>query len=147
MRFSTIFWFKRFDLGPNRTALNGFANFFIFPKIFHRKVQISRVRVVVYYTDMEKNLLDTDIFIFLNYCYWVCKNPFSFKICEKPSKYPRSLICVRVVTDFEIFENCVSAWSTTTTTPCRSSQRLPGHTISKTSNFEFLQIFKDKSTL
>ena len=44
--------------------------------------------------------LDTKVFIFINYCYWVCKNtqePFftcSLKICEKSSKISAS---VRIV--------------------------------------------------
>ena len=37
---------KRFDLGPIWTGENGFASFFVFAKIFDRKVQKSRVRVV-----------------------------------------------------------------------------------------------------
>ena len=67
----------------------------------------------------------------LNYCYWVGVHnqiPFflpdqSFKICEKPSKFlqkcPRSQQlrrhCVRAVNDYA---NTMSAWSTTTPTPC-----------------------------
>ena len=42
----TIFLLKRFDLGPIWTGENGFASFFVFAKIFDRKVQKSRVRVV-----------------------------------------------------------------------------------------------------
>ena len=48
--------------------------------------------------------LDTDVFIFLSYCYWVCKHtqvPFSpvysFYICEKPLKFSESVQVVFVV--------------------------------------------------
>ena len=42
---------------------------------------------------------DTEMFLFLNYCYWMCVNTYkcffltdcSFKICEKPSKFSKCL--------------------------------------------------------
>ena len=34
-------WLKRFDLGPIQTDKNSFANFFVFAKIFDRKVRKS----------------------------------------------------------------------------------------------------------
>ena len=39
-----LFWRTRFDLGPIWPGKNGSANFFIFDKIFDRKVRKSRVR-------------------------------------------------------------------------------------------------------
>ena len=47
------FLLKRFDLGPIRTGENGLVNFFVFAKIFDRKVRKSRVRVVNDYADTQ----------------------------------------------------------------------------------------------
>ena len=59
----------------------------------------------------------TDVF---NYCYWITHQS-SFKICEKPSKFSKS-VCV--VKDYA---NTVSAQSKTTPTSCPRSQRLFQH--------------------
>ena len=53
IRFSSIFLLKRFDLGPKWINKNGFANFFAFTKIFYRKVQKLRVRIVNNYSDEQ----------------------------------------------------------------------------------------------
>ena len=69
--------------------LKGFTNFFVFAKIF-------RIRGHPNFS------LDMAVFKFLNYCYWMCsvntpKYLFlpdcSFNICEKPSKFSKS-VCV-----------------------------------------------------
>ena len=60
-----------FDLGPIWTDKNGFVNFFVFAKIFDSKDQKSGVRLV---TGHPKFSLDTAVFKFLNYCYWMCKH-------------------------------------------------------------------------
>ena len=61
---------------------------------------------------------DTDVFIFLNYCYWVCKytqeNLFSpdcsFKICEKPSKFSKSVCLVLSVSAYLLTKCLHSSW-------------------------------------
>ena len=53
--FQNLFLLERFYLGPIWTGKNGFANFSILTKIFHRKVQKSRVRV-------DNNFADTSFF-------------------------------------------------------------------------------------
>ena len=72
----------------------GFANFFVFAKIFDRKVRKS-----------ANFSLDTEVYNFFNYCYWMYKHTqisyivlpdCSFKICEKPSQFSKR---VRVVID------------------------------------------------
>ena len=74
-----------------------FRELFRFLKIFDRKDRKSGVRVVNDYS------LDTDVFKFFNYigCVNTPKYLFlpdcSFKICEKPSKFSRS---VTVVVDY-----------------------------------------------
>ena len=110
MRFLTIFWLKIFDLGPIRTE-----NFFVFAKIFDRKVRKSGVP--------PEFSLDTAVFKLSNYCYWMCLHTnnfflpnYSFKICEKSSKLSKSF---RVV----IY---LSALSMTSPTPCPRSRRLQG---------------------
>ena len=50
-------WLNRFDVCLILTDKNGFANFFVFAKIFGRNFSIA-----------------TAVFIFLNYCYWMCKH-------------------------------------------------------------------------
>ena len=63
----------------------------------------------------NKFSLCKEVFIFLNYCCWVCKHiqvylslpNCSFKICEKPSTFSKS-VCVVIF---------MSAQSTTTPTP------------------------------
>ena len=45
----------------------------IFAEKFDRKVRKSGVRVVYDYMDIRFFPFDTQIFVFLNYCYWVCK--------------------------------------------------------------------------
>ena len=92
--FSQFFWLKRFDL----TGKNGFANIFVFAKISDRKDRKSSVT-----TRTQKFSVDTAVFKLLNYCNWMCKHTqifflpdCSFKICEKPSKFSKS---VRVVFD------------------------------------------------
>ena len=75
----------------------GFANLFVFAKIFVGQDRKSGVRVVVGQPNFS---LDTAVFKFLNYCYWMCKHTqisflpdSSFNIWEKPSSFqkgPRS---------------------------------------------------------
>ena len=67
--------FRPSHLGPIWIVKNGFANFFVFAKIFDCKVRKSGVRIVN--TRRTRNFfftVDMDIFIFLNYCYWMCKH-------------------------------------------------------------------------
>ena len=89
--FSPFFMLKTFDPWDpyeHWTDKNGFANLFIFEKIFDCKVRKSHVRVVV---DATFSLLP-EVFIFLNYCYWVCKHTQKHFFCLiVPLKSVRSL--------------------------------------------------------
>ena len=62
------FLLKRFDLGPIWTGENGFANIFVFSKILTQSSKIACPRSHANFS------LDTEVFIFLNCCYWVCKH-------------------------------------------------------------------------
>ena len=62
---------------------NGFAIFFVFVKIINREVQKMHISVVNDYAHANFSL-DMDVFIFLNYCYWVCL----------PSKFSKSVLVV-----------------------------------------------------
>ena len=122
--------------------------FFVFLKILDHKVRKSRTRV-----GHANFSLDSDDFIFLNYCYWVRKHtqvPFSpdcsFKICVKPSKFSKSVYIVLSVSAYSLtmptpclhsqdYTNIVSAQSTTTTTPCPRSQRLCRHLVCVINDF------------
>ena len=75
-------------MNTERLDKNGFANLFVFEKIFDCKVRKSHVRVVV---DATFSLLP-EVFIFLNYCYWVCKHTQKHFFCLiVPLKSVRSL--------------------------------------------------------
>ena len=98
-------------MGPRWTGKNGFANLFIFAKIFTRKVRKLRV------------CLDVDfvVFIFLNHCYWVCKHTqVPFFIWLFPSKSLQSFRkCPRIVIVMSTtMPTPCLAWSTTTLTLC-----------------------------
>ena len=63
--FHRFFLLKRFDLGPTSiwTGENGFANFFVFAKIFDRK----GVRVVVDFADTcQRIVVDHAVIVFWN---------------------------------------------------------------------------------
>ena len=76
---------------------NGFAKFFDFAELFDRKVRKSGVRVVNDYTDDQFYLYTyMEIFIFLNFKYvntskYLFFPDCSFLICEKPSKFSKSV--------------------------------------------------------
>ena len=78
--FRPFFLLKRFDQDPIRYSIAKFE------MACPRTVRSQRLAVIF--------SLDTEIFIFLNYCYSVFKHTqvlfspdCSFKICEKPSKF------------------------------------------------------------
>ena len=112
--YIVFFWLKRFDPGSIKTGKNGFANFFVFSKIFDCKVRKSGVRVVKDYVDTQIFLQMPRFSMFLIFAIRYVNTPkynilpdCSFKICDKPSKFSKS-VCI--VID-------VSAQSLTTPTP------------------------------
>ena len=102
----SFFKHKRFDLGPIWTGKNVFA------EIFDCKVLKSGVCVVKDYAEIL-DFLDTEIFIFLNNDYWMCK---------------RLIVPLKSVRSLQSFLK-VSAKSLTTPTPWPHSRWLRGHRV------------------
>ena len=111
--------------GPNRNRQKRFHKLFAFTKFKN---------CVSWHPNFS---LDTNVFIFLNYCFWVCKHtqePFSadcsFKICD----YANTVSAWSTITPTLCLRSqCVSAKSTTTPTwcvNCECSKRLRGQGVS-----------------
>ena len=112
---------------------------FVFAKINYRKALKSHVLVVAAHFSLGKG-----VFIFLNYCFWVCstffplivplesaRSPLSFlKVYVQSLLCPRSLPLrqphARVVNDYA---NNVSTQTTTMSTSCPRSHRLRQHHV------------------
>ena len=96
-RFLTIFGLKDSTWAPSEQTKR-FCKLFRFRKdIRSKNVWKLSVFVVIDYADTPF-FLDMKVFIFLNYCYWVCKHTLiiffpdcSFKSCENPSKFSESV--------------------------------------------------------
>ena len=133
--FDNCFLAEKIRLGPHLNRQKWSHKLYI----FHKDIQLQSSKIPrlpgCWLRRQAIFSLDKEVFMFLNYCYWVCKHthvPFlpdySFKICEKPSKVfqkcPRSHCRVRV---FNNYADMVSTWLTTTPTSCLHSQRLFQH--------------------
>ena len=97
--FQPIVLLKRFHLGPYEQAKTVWQTFSYCEDIQSQSSKIACPRSQRLLRPMNFSL-DTNVLIFLNYCFWVCKHtqvPFSpdssFKICEKPSMKFES-VCV-----------------------------------------------------
>ena len=98
--FTQKFWPK-----PHMNRLKRFRKLFSFRKdIWSQRSKISKIRCPCSQQlhEQQNFSLDMAVFKFLNYCYWMCsvntpKYLFlpdcSFNICEKPSKFSKS-VCV-----------------------------------------------------
>ena len=96
--FAHCFLLKRFELatGPHMNRRKRFYELFRFREdIRSQSSKITCLRSLWLCACGQAHFtLDMDVFILLNYCYWVCIHthvPFlpdcTFKICEKPSKF------------------------------------------------------------
>ena len=158
---SRDFWpflgLKRFDLDPKWIGKNGFTNFFVFAKIFDHKVRKSGVSIVNYYVDtqifLQIRLFSNFLIIAIGYVNtpkYRFLTDCSFKICEKPLKFSKSvqlvidvsaqfskisnyIFCYFFLLVFYFFQSIiisrVSAYSLTTLTQCPLSCWLRGHTF------------------
>ena len=73
-RFSTIVFAYKIRPGPHMNRRKQFRELFHFRKDFwsqNSKIACPRSKGLHGHV---KNIFDTDVFIFLNYCYWVCKH-------------------------------------------------------------------------
>ena len=98
-------WLKRFDLGPHMKRQKRWCKIFRFRKAI--KLQSLKIMCP---SSRSIFSLDEEVFMFLNYCYWVCKHTqvlnqlgpyYSLKICEKSfQKCSRSHCCVCIVNNY-----------------------------------------------
>ena len=72
---------------------NGFANFFVFAKIFDRKVQKLNVLIFVDNADMHFFFRYGGFHIFKSLIPYLFLPDYSFKICEKPSEFFHKCLC------------------------------------------------------
>ena len=120
-----------------------FANFLVFTNICKvRKIESPRSPHLGGQANFTS---DRDIFIFLNYCYWVCKRTkylfspdYSFKIC---AKFFESVHVALLCLHNRWLHQHLSARSTTTPILYQRSQRLCGHAIFKNVELQFLLLF------
>ena len=112
--FRPFFSLKDSTWAPYEQATTVFCKLFR----FREDIRLQSLKIVFLRSQQRGGhanfSLDTDIFIYLNYCYCVLNTPkylfspdCSFKICEKPSTFSdsvcvvvSSLVCVRVVVDY-----------------------------------------------
>ena len=103
---------------PKWTGNKGFANFFVFAKIQSQssKIACPRSQRLCVHTNFS---LDTDVLIFLNYCYWMYKHTH----CH-PSTFFHLIVTLKSVRSLQSFPK-VSAWSC----PCPGSRWLRQHPV------------------